>query len=286
MSSTGKLLILLLAAAHVCLAQSADDIKLGIAPVEPFRIAGNIYYVGSSDLTSYLIVTKKGNILIDSGMKEMVPQVKANIEKLGFKFGDIKIILNSHAHFDHAAGIAEILRLTGAKFLASERDAPLLERGGLDDPNFADRFPFEPTKPDETFQNGRKIRLGDTELTANITPGHTKGCTTWTTTVEEKGRKLNVIFVCSVSAPGYTLVDNKKYPEIESDYLRSFEWFKNAKVDIFLASHAGFFDLAGKMDQLKKDSGPNPFIDPQGYEEFIDSNEKAFLEKLKSQKPK
>ena len=165
MSSTGKLLILLLAAAHVCLAQSADDIKLGIAPVEPFRIAGNIYYVGSSDLTSYLIVTKKGNILIDSGMKEMVPQVKANIEKLGFKFGDIKIILNSHAHFDHAAGIAEILRLTGAKFLASERDAPLLERGGLDDPNFADRFPFEPTKPDETFQNGRKIRLGDTELT-------------------------------------------------------------------------------------------------------------------------
>ena len=286
MSSTGKLLILLLAAAHVCLAQSADDIKLGIAPVEPFRIAGNIYYVGSSDLTSYLIVTKKGNILIDSGMKEMVPQVKANIEKLGFKFGDIKIILNSHAHFDHAAGIAEILRLTGAKFLASERDAPLLERGGLDDPNFADRFPFEPTKPDETFQNGRKIRLGDTELTANITPGHTKGCTTWTTTVEEKGRKLNVIFVCSVSAPGYTLVDNKKYPEIESDYLRSFEWFKNARVDIFLASHAGFFDLAGKMDQLKKDSGPNPFIDPQGYEEFIDSNEKAFLEKLKSQKPK
>jgi len=201
MSSTGKLLILLLAAAHVCLAQSADDIKLGIAPVEPFRIAGNIYYVGSSDLTSYLIVTKKGNILIDSGMKEMVPQVKANIEKLGFKFGDIKIILNSHAHFDHAAGIAEILRLTGAKFLASERDAPLLERGGLDDPNFADRFPFEPTKPDETFQNGRKIRLGDTELTANITPGHTKGCTTWTTTVEEKGRKLNAIFVCSVSAP-------------------------------------------------------------------------------------
>jgi metallo-beta-lactamase class B len=286
MSSTGKLLILLLAAAHVCLAQSADDIKLGIAPVEPFRIAGNIYYVGSSDLTSYLIVTKKGNILIDSGMKEMVPQVKANIEKLGFKFGDIKIILNSHAHFDHAAGIAEILRLTGAKFLASERDAPLLERGGLDDPNFADRFPFEPTKPDETFQNGRKIRLGDTELTANITPGHTKGCTTWTTTVEEKGRKLNAIFVCSVSAPGYTLVDNKKYPEIESDYLRSFEWFKNARVDIFLASHAGFFDLAGKMDQLKKDSGPNPFIDPQGYEEFIDSNEKAFLEKLKSQKPK
>ncbi len=264
--------------------QSDDDIKLGIAPVEPFRVAGNIYYVGSSDLTSYLIVTPKGNILIDSGMKEMVPQVKANIAKLGFRLEDTKIILNSHAHFDHAGGINELRRQTGAHFLASELNAPLLKRGGLDDPNFGDRFPFEPTTPDEVFQNGAKVRLGGTELTANITSGHTKGCTTWTTTVQEAKRKLNVIFVCSVSSPGYKLVGNEKYPDIETDFMKSFEWFSKGKVDVFLASHAGFFDLEGKSKKLRAGSAVNPFIDPEGYREFIEGNWKTFIEKLNTQK--
>jgi metallo-beta-lactamase class B len=264
--------------------QSNNDFNLGMAPVEPFRIAGNIYYVGSNDLTSYLIVTPRGNILIDSGMKEMVPQVKDNIEKLGFKLSDIKIILNSHAHFDHAGGIAEIRRLTGAKFLASQMDAPLLERGGKGDPNFGDKYPFESIKPDETFRNGKQVRLGGTMLTANITSGHTKGCTTWTTTVRDAGQNFNVIFVCSVSSPGYKLVNNKDYPDIEADYISSFVWFKNAKVDIFLGSHAGFFDLEGKMKLLKEGSKTNPFIDPQGYKEFVANNEKEFYEKLKTQK--
>jgi metallo-beta-lactamase class B len=264
--------------------QSADDIKLGIAPVEPFRIAGNIYYVGSNDLTSYLIVTPKGNILIDTGQREMVPQVTSNIEKLGFKLSDIKLILNSHAHFDHAGGIAEVRRLTGAKFFASQLDAPLLERGGKGDPNFGDRFPFEPTRPDETFANGKQIKLGGTTLTANITPGHTKGCTTWTTTVQEGGKKLNVIFVCSISSPGYRLVNNEGYQDIEADYIRSFEWFKNAKVDIFLASHAVFYDIEGKMTAMRAGAKVNPFSDPKGYKEFIERNEKEFLKKLAEQK--
>jgi metallo-beta-lactamase class B len=265
-------------------AQSGNDFNLGISPVEPFRIAGNLYYVGSNDLTSYLIVTPKGDILIDSGMKEMVPQVKNNIEKLGFKLSDVKIILNSHAHFDHAGGIAELRRLTGAKFLASELDTPLLERGGKGDPNFGDKYSFESTKPDETFQNGKHVTLGGTTLTANITSGHTKGCTTWTMTVNEAGRNLNAIFVCSVSSPGYKLVNNKDYPDIEADYIRSFAWFKNANVDIFLGSHAGFYNLEGKMKLVKEGSKINPFIDPQGYKEFIADNEKEFYEKLKTQK--
>jgi metallo-beta-lactamase class B len=264
--------------------QSADDIELGIAPVEPFRIAGNIYYVGSNDLTSYLIVTPKGNILIDTGQREMVPQVRSNIEKLGFQLADIKLILNSHAHFDHAGGIAEVRRLTGAKFFASQLDAPLLERGGKGDPNFGDRFPFEPTKPDETFANGKQIKLGGTTLRANVTPGHTKGCTTWTTMVQEGGKKLNVVFVCSISSPGYRLVNNKGYKDIEADYLRSFEWFKNAKVDIFLASHAVFYDIEGKMTAIRAGTKVNPFIDPKGYKEFIERNEKEFLKKLAEQK--
>ena len=264
--------------------QKDDDIKLGIGPVEPFRLAGNIYYVGSNDLTSYLIVTPKGDILIDSGMKEMVPQVKSNIEKLGFKLSDIKLILNSHAHFDHAGGIGELRRLTGAKFLSSELDAPLLERGGIRDPNFGDKYPFEPTKPDETFANGKTVRLGGTTMTANITPGHTKGCTTWTTTVKDGEKNLNVIFVCSVSSPGYRLVNNKEYADIEADYNRSFEWFKNAKVDVFLGSHAGFFDLENKSKALKAGATVNPFIDPKGYSAFIDESEKAFRKKLAEQK--
>jgi metallo-beta-lactamase class B len=265
-------------------AQSGNDIKLKIDPVEPFRILGNIYYVGSDDVTSYLIVTPKGNILIDSGMKEMVPLVKTNIEKLGLKLSDIKIILNSHAHYDHAGGIAEMRRLTGAKFLASKPDAPLLERGGKGDPNFGDKYLFEPTKPDETFGNGKRISLGGTTLTANVTPGHTKGCTTWTTTVHEGGKDLNVIFVCSVSSPGYKFLNNRDYPEIEADYVRSFDWFRNAKVDVFLGSHAAFFDLEGKMKLLNAGSKTNPFVDPDGYKKYIAENEKEFNEKLKAQR--
>ena len=264
--------------------QSFDNIQLGIKPVEPFRIAGNLYYVGSNDLTSYLIVTPKGNILIDSGMEEMVPQVVSNIEKLGFKLSDIKLILNSHAHFDHAGGIAELRRLTGAKFLASELDTPLLMRGGIGDPNFGDKYSFESTKPDETFTNGKQVKLGGTTLTANITSGHTKGCTTWTTTVKDGEKNLNVIFVCSVSSPGYQLVNNKGYPDIEADYNRSFAWFKKAKVDIFLGSHAGFFDLENKSKALKAGAKVNPFIDPKGYREFIDEAERAFQKKLAEQK--
>lgn len=265
-------------------AQSTDEIRLGIAPVEPFRIIGNIYYVGSSDLTSYLIVTTKGNILIDSGMKEMLPQIKANVERLGFRLSDIKIILNSHAHFDHAGGIAELRRLTGARFIASELDSPQLKRGGLNDPNFGDKYPFDPIKPDETFKNHKVVTLGGSKLRANLTAGHTRGCTTWTTTVKENGRSLNVMFICSISSPDYQLVDNKMYPDIESDFLRSFEWFKNAKVDVFLASHARFFDLAGKTEKLRMAEKPNPFIDSEGYRRFVAGNEQTFIEKLKSQK--
>ena len=266
------------------LPQASDDTGTGITPVEPFRIAGNIYYIGSSDLTAFLIVTPGGNIVLDSGPKEMVPQITAGITKLGFKPSDTKLILNSHAHFDHAGGIGELRRLTGARFLASRYDTPLLVRGGLNDPNFGDRFPFEPTKPDESFEDGTKVQLGGTELTANITAGHTKGCTTWTTSVKEAGKSYRVIFLCSVSAPGYKLVGNERYPSIENDYRTSFNWLKRLKVDIFLGSHASFFDLMGKAKTIGTGKGANPFIDPDGYAAFIENSEKTFNEQLKTQK--
>ena len=280
------LLLGLLIAGIVCfsLAQSNNQIVIGNDPVVPFRIVGNIYYVGSSDVTSFLITTPKGHILIDSGLPTTVPQIKKNIAELGFKLTDVKIILNSHAHFDHAGGIAELKRLTNARFYASEGDSALLSRGGLDDPNFGDRFPFEPITPDKLLADGQKVKLGGITLTANVTPGHTPGCTTWTTTVIEDKQPLNVLFLCSVSSPDYDLVTNKKYPQIQADYLASFAKLKQAKVDVFLASHGGFFDLVGKAKELRKGKSPNPFIDPQGYKEFIEKSEKAFLEKVETQK--
>ncbi len=279
---------LLLAAAFLLLqttfafTQISEQERSWNQPVEPFKIAGNIYYVGASDITSYLITTPKGHILIDSGFLETVPQIRENVAKLGFKFEDIKILLNSHAHYDHAGGLAELKRLTKAKLLLSEGDSDLMANGGKSDPNFGDRFPFESAPVDETFRDGKTVKLGGAALKANITSGHTKGCTTWTTTAVENTRKYNVIFVCSTSAPGYKLVGNAAYPEIAEDYSRTFARLKKMDVDIFLGSHGGIFDLEGKS-KLLRTGAANPFIDPEGYLEYLKQSEAAFLEKLKAQ---
>ena len=253
-------------------------------PVEPFKIIGNIYYVGASDITSYLITTPKGHILIDSGFPETVPQIKANIGKLGFQLEDVKYILNSHAHYDHSGGIAELKRLTKkAKFLASEADVPLLKRGGLDDPNFGDKYPFEAVTPDAVFTDGKKVRLGGMSLKANITAGHTRGCTSWTTTVRENKINYNVIFVCSITAPGYNLIDNPKYPNIIGDYNATFERLKKTPVDVFLASHGNAYDLEEKILKLKA-GAQNPFVDRDGYRAYLERSEEAFREQVRKQK--
>jgi metallo-beta-lactamase class B len=280
---------LLLAAAFLILqttsafTQISEEERSWNQPVEPFKIAGNIYYVGASDITSYLITTPKGHILIDSGFLETVSQIRQNVAKLGFKFEDIKILLNSHAHYDHAGGLAELKRLTKAKLLLSEADSGLMARGGKDDPNFGDRFPFEPAPVDETFRDGKTVKLGGATLTANITAGHTKGCTTWTTTASEDRRKYNVIFVCSTSAPGYKLIKNAAYHEIVSDYERTFARLKKMKVDIFLGSHGAIFGLEAKASALRTRPAANPFIDPAGYREYLQTSEANFLKLLKSQ---
>lgn len=264
-------------------AQASETDRSWNQPVEPFKIAGNLYYVGANEITSYLITSPGGHILLDSGFKETVPQIKANIDKLGFKLEDVKYLINSQAHYDHAAGLADLKSLTGAKLLASVEDAKLLARGGKDDPNFGDRFLFEPVKADETFADGWKLKLGGTTMTANITAGHTKGCTTWTTTVEEGGKKLTVIFVCSTTAPGYKLVGNEKYPEIARDFEATFKRLRGMKVDIFLSAHASQFAMEKKMKTLRSRGTMNPFIDPKGYVAYLDSTEKTFRESLESQ---
>lgn len=253
-------------------------------PVEPFRIAGNIYYVGASDLTSYLITTPKGHILIDGGSKETVPHIKTNIAKLGFKLADIKIILNSHAHTDHAGGIAELKKLTGAKFYANDRDSKLLREGGKNDPNYGDKYLFDPVKPDRFLKDTEKVKLGGTSLRANFTPGHTPGCTTWTTNVKDKGKTLKAIFVCSVSAPGYKLVGNENYPDIVADYNKSFAWLKRQKPDLFLASHGIMFGMQEKIKLMTENRSVNPFIDAEGFADYVKNAEEGFNEALAEQK--
>lgn len=248
-------------------------------PVEPFRIIRNIYYVGASDVTSYLIATPKGHILLDGGFEETAPMILANVEKLGFDPADIRILLSSHAHYDHAGGLAAIHDKTGATLIASEGDAPQLARGGKDDPQFGDRFPFPPVTPDRLAREGDRVTLGGSILTAHITPGHTRGCTTWTMKVREKGKTYDVVFLGSPSVPSdYKLAGNPRYPDAVDDYRRQFATLKALPCDVFLAAHGNFYDLAGKMKRAG--SKPNPFVDPDGYKAFVEKMEAAFEERV------
>ena len=282
MKSSLSLFILLLLSASI-FAQADERDREWNRPVEPFKIVGNIYYVGASEITAYLITTPKGHILLDSGFAETVPLIKANVAKLGFRLEDVKILLSNHAHYDHAGGLAELKRLTKAPLYSSRADAELLARGGKGDPNFGDKYPFEPVTADKILSDRQTVNLGSKVMTANLTPGHTKGCTTWTTVAEENGKKYNVVFVCSTTAPGYKLVGNSDYPNIADDYERTFGRLKSLNPDVFLASHGNFFDLLGKIEKLKSGAAANPFIDPAGYRDFIAQTEKDFRSKLKSQ---
>ena len=269
--------ILILLTPVVAWAQSDPVSRSWNQPVEPFRIAGNLYYVGASDITSYLITTPQGHFLIDGGFEETAVQIRSNVEKLGFRVKDIRILLSSHAHYDHAGGLAKLRRASGARLLASERDIPLLARGGLDDPQFGDRFPFERTEADGVVRDGKPVSLGGTKLTPHITPGHTPGCTTWSTTVTDANRKLDVVFLCSMSVPaGYRLVGNAKYPNAIEDYRATFRLLKTLRADIPLGSHGNFFDLQKKIPALKGGAAENPFIDPAGYQSLITAFERRF----------
>jgi metallo-beta-lactamase class B len=235
-------------------------------PVTPFRIIGDIYYVGASDITSYLIATPQGLILLDGGFAETVPQITSNIAALGFKLGDVKLLLNSHAHFDHAGGLAA-----------------LMAAGGKGDFAFGDRLTFEPVHADRLFQDGDQVELGGVVMTAHLTPGHTKGCTTWTMRVTEAGKPYDVVFVCSLSSPGYQLVDNTRYAGIVADYLHSFAVMKSLPCDVFLGAHGLFFGLTDKIARLQRRAPGNPFIDPQGYRRYLADSEQGFRQKLAEQ---
>jgi metallo-beta-lactamase class B len=247
--------------------------------IDPFRIAERVYYVGSRDLAAVLIDGGNGLILIDAGMPEFAPQVLANIRALGFDPGEVKILLNSQAHLDHAGGLAAIKTATGAKMLASAPDAELLERGGKRDFAWGDELAYPAVKVDGIVRDGQRVRLGAATLTAHITPGHTKGCTTWTFPVTDRGRSHIVQFNCSASVPGYKLLGTPSYPAMAKDYSRTFAKLKRLPCDIFLGAHGSFFDLDAKRARLAAGSA-NPFVDPQGCKRYIAQAEASFRKQL------
>lgn len=252
-------------------------------PQVPFKVIGDIYYVGTTDVGIYLIVTPKGSILLDSGFLETVPQVRANITALGFRLEDVKVLLTSQTHYDHVGGMAEMKRLTHASLEASPAAAEQMAEGGKDDYGFYDRFMYEPVRVDKLIADGGKVELGGVTLTAHLTPGHTKGCTTWTMKAEEAGKAYDVVFLCGVTVPGYKLVDNPGYPDIVADYQHSFTTLKALPCDVFLGAHGQYFGLQTKLTSLRARPGVNPFIDPVGYRKYLDNSENGFQELLAQQ---
>ena len=254
-------------------------------PFPPHRVIANVYYVGSQGLASYLITSSEGHILINSSLESSVPLIRKSIEKLGFRFSDVKILLISHAHWDHCAGSALVKDLTGAKYMVMDADVPEIESGGKGDFQYGhspDSL-YKATKVDRVLHNDDEVKLGDVVLVAHITPGHTKGCTTWTMKAAEKGKTYNVVIVGSPNVnPGYKLVNNTLYPRIAEDYDRTFRVLKSLACDVFLGAHGSYYGMDAKFARLKEGE-PNPFIDPEGYRSYVSERESAFRAELKRQ---
>ena len=238
-------------------------------------IIGNLHYVGTATLNSYLFTTPQGHILINTNYEDTVPLLRASVEKLGFKLTDVKIILGSHAHPDHQQADAMLKEIAGgATVMAMEQDVPALK---------AMKAPSGKTySADRVLKDGEQVSLGGTTLTAHLTPGHTRGCTTWTTRIADGGRTYNVLIACAGLQENVRLVNNKNYPEIAEDFARSIKTYKSLPVDVFLGAHSWFFDLAGKHKKLG--SATNPYVDPAGYQAWVANQEKSYNTTLAEQK--
>jgi metallo-beta-lactamase class B len=267
-----RALLLFFVAAAMVLAQGNPDWHTAFPA---FRLGGNLYYVGTADLAVYLINTPQGNILINSDFPEDVPLIKKSIEQLGFKYSDTKIILISHAHGDHDEGTGVIKKETGAKLMVMDADVPAEESTA----------PGRPAAHvDRVLHDGTSVELGGAKLVAHLTPGHTRGCTTWTMQERDGGRTLNVVIVGSPNVnPGYTLVGNKDYPQIADDYVKTFAVLKKLPCDVFLGAHGAYFGLKAKYEKMKAGS-KDAFVDPDGYKAYVAERDDTFRKEWERQK--
>jgi metallo-beta-lactamase class B len=259
-------------------------------PQKPFRVIDNIYYVGTAGVSAWLIWTLQGFILIDGGLPESAPIIEANIKTLGFDIKDVKLLLNSHAHFDHAGGLAKLKRDSGARLTASTGDKPILESGRVTfGPSAVPADHFPPVRVDRTIKDGDTVMLGGVVLTAVVTPGHSPGCTNWTMPVVEGTGDHSVFFFCSMTVGGNPLVDNKAYPTIATDYKASFARLKKIDADVLLAAHGDQMGLTKKIATLEENTknkvlgAPNPFVVKGELQRLVASQEKAFEAELKKQ---
>jgi metallo-beta-lactamase class B len=253
---------------------------------EPFRMIGNIYWVGHSQVGSFLIKTSQGNILMDTTSPEEAEWTRENIEKLGIKMRDIKIMINSHTHAEHMGGFPMFKELTGARIIMSKLAADEVATGGRTDFREDGSEQYKPFKADQIVADGGTVTLGEVTLTAHLTPGHTKGCTTWTTTVEEDGKKYNALFFCGMATAGIDrapLLNNPKYPNIVEDYQRSFKVLRALPCDAWFYPRATTIKLQEKEARLNKGEKPNPFVDPAGCKGYIDEYEGLFTDQLNQQ---
>jgi metallo-beta-lactamase class B len=248
-------------------------------PTEPFHIVGNIYYVGSKGIAAYLIVSPKGDILLDGTEAENGAMIERNIAKLGFSIRDVKLLLNNHAHFDHAGALAQLKADSGAIFLANPRDKAILESGHITLPNSNDLLDFPPVKVDRTLRDGETVRVGPIAITAIFTPGHTPGCTSWSMVVRDHGRRLRVVFPCSLTVGGNRLVGNKLYPDIVADFRRSFARLAAMKADVVLTGHPELADVQGRAARRRDDS-PDAFVDPSLLQRLVANARRDFEQEL------
>jgi metallo-beta-lactamase class B len=251
-------------------------------PQTPFRMAGDIYYVGASDVTSYLISTPEGLILLDGGFAQTAPMIEKNIVALGFKLSDVKILLNGHAHPDHAGGLAQLKRDTGAKFEAMRQEVQPLEDAGRGTFYRGDKPLYDSIHVDRVLDDGDTVTLGGVTLTAHLTAGHTPGCTTWTTQVTEGGKSYSAMFICQLSLPD-KLLGNPLYPDAAKDYARSFQVLEGLPCEVFLAEHGSAYDLLGKYARSQVHPETDPFIDPAGCKAYLDQSRQAFETQLASE---
>jgi metallo-beta-lactamase class B len=254
-------------------------------PFPPYRVIDDIYYVGTNEIAQFLITTPAGHILLDTGFEASVPRLRENIESLGFRYRDIKLILTSHAHIDHVQAHALVRRETGADVVVSTPDAAIVANGGKGETVYDGVFDWARSPVDRRVGDEERVTLGGVTLTAHLTPGHTVGATTWTMKVQDHGRSLAVVFFPSANINrGVHLINNERYPSIAHDFERSFITWKSLPCDVFLADHGEFYGMQAKYRQLQSGAAANPFIDPDGYRRFITDSERRFHEQLSNER--